>query len=136
MGYSKPEIVKFLVEKYKVTPSGAYYHFNTWDRWINNYSGFGNDRTLGAEVYERYRHIFREASFELLQCKDHNARVGLYRVMLEANKGMLSFYSNETVVDGKPIELSFNIDKYKISDDMIDPEKPIRNYKEAQRNES
>jgi len=136
MGYSKAEIVKFLVEKYEVTPSGAYYHFNSWDRWIGNYSAFSNDKTLGTEVYERYRHIFREASFELLQCKEHNARVGLYRVMLEANKGMLSFYSNETVVDDRPIQVSFDLDKYKISDNLLDLDKPLRDYKERQRNEN
>jgi hypothetical protein len=136
MGYSKAEIVKFLVEKYEVTASGAYYHFNAWDRWIKNYSAFSNDKTLGAEVYERYRHIFREASFELLQCKDHNSRVGLFRVMLEANKGMVSFYSSERVVDDRPIQVSWDLDKYKISNNVLDSDKPLRDYKEVQRNES
>ena len=134
-GFSNPEIVKHLKATFDITKAGVYYHLNSKDKWIDEYSKvFGKD--LGATIRQRFDHVYREASFRYLQSREDNARIGFLKVMLETNKVLLSFYSSDSVLDDRPIQLSFDIDKYKISNNMLDPDKPLRDYKKVQRKES
>ncbi len=91
MGFTQAETVKHLVEKFGVTESGAYYHFRTKQRWIKDYTDFNSVGDLQDQIFQRFNHVYREASFQYQHCQDHNARIGYLRTMVETCKCMQSF---------------------------------------------
>ena len=82
-GLSTRETVKHLQEKFGITASGAYYHFETRNKWLGQYCNF--DADYAFQVKQRFNHIYREASFQYQHATEDNARIGYLRTMLEAN---------------------------------------------------
>jgi hypothetical protein len=78
-----------LTEKFSITKQGAYYHFNTKEEWLPQYSGF--DADFAFAIRQRFNYIYREATFQYLHAQNDNAKVGYLRVMLEANSKCSDF---------------------------------------------
>ena len=98
-GLSKRETVKHLTEKFGITTSGAYYHFETRSKWLPQYANF--DRDFAFQVKQRFNYIYREACFQYLHSQNDNAKIGYLRTMLEANSKCAEFLP-EDAKDEKP----------------------------------
>ena len=98
-GYSKTEVVKYLQEKFGISRSGAYYHFNNRSKWLGEYSNLFQAEDLQFQVFNLFNHIYREASFQFLLSKNDNAKIGYLRTMLDANKHMPEFIPEGTEQD-------------------------------------
>ncbi len=117
MGFTQAETVKHLVEKFGVTESGAYYHFRTKQRWIKDYADFNSVGDLQDQIFQRFNHVYREASFQYQHCQDHNGRIGYLRTMIEASKCMQSFLPtnvDSTVDDVKRVLENYRWDMSKM----------------------
>ena len=90
-GFSERETVKHLTEKFGITESGAYYHFQTRDKWIGQYTDLSKAEELQFQVFQRYNYVYREASFQYQHCQEHNARIGYLRTMIDAVKCLKEF---------------------------------------------
>lgn len=90
-GLSKAETVKDLIEKFNITKSAAYYHFKTKDKWFKNYGDFSNSKNLVFELLSQLNYVNREASFQYLQAKDQNTKIGFLRVRLDALSKLAEF---------------------------------------------
>jgi len=84
LGFSKMETVKHLSEKFDITVSGAYYHFETIDKWIDQYLDFKNIKEFQFNILNQFNQINREASFQYLHTADPNAKIGFLRTRLAA----------------------------------------------------
>ena len=100
-GYSKAETVKHLSETFGITRSGAYYHFETLGKWSSQYLDFDNVKDFQFNIMNQLNTINREASFQYLQAKDDNSRIGYMRVRLEALSKLKEFLP-EGAKDDKP----------------------------------
>jgi len=84
LGFSKMETVKHLSEKFDITVSGAYYHFETIDKWIDQYLDFKNIKEFQFNILNQFNQINREASFQYLHTADPKAKIGFLRTRLAA----------------------------------------------------
>ena len=98
-GYSKTEVVKHLQEKFGISRSGAYYHFKNRSKWLGEYSNLFQAEELQFQVFNRFNHIYREASFQFFHTKNDNAKIGYLRTMIGANKHMSEFIPEGTEQD-------------------------------------
>jgi hypothetical protein len=123
-GNSPSEINKILQEKFHLSKAGCHYHWETYDKWIADYSDVANNKRLLGAVLQRYNYVYRSASFQFLQCSDHNGRVGYLKVMLDATKALHGFIPGAESMTANDIVLSWNLDKYK-DGDILNLYKPI-----------
>lgn len=91
LGFSKAETVKQLTETFNITRGGAYYHFETLSKWASQYLDFENVKDFQFNILNQLSTINREASFQYLQAKEDNARIGYLRVRLEALSKLAEF---------------------------------------------
>ena len=101
-GLSKAETVKHLNEKFGISKSAGYWHFETKDRWLKDYGDFNNVNELRFRILTQFEHINREASFEYLQSRDQNAKIGFMRVRLEALGKLSEFLPKDVEVKQTP----------------------------------
>lgn len=94
-GLSTRETVKHLSEKFGITQSGAYYHFENKDKWIGQYSDLTQSKNLLFQLFHRFNYVYREASFQYLHSQNDNARIGYLRTMLDAACQLRDFLPKE-----------------------------------------
>jgi len=84
IGLTKRETVKRLQDRFGITEQGAYYHFQTLDKWISQYLDFKNIKAFQFNILNQLNTINREASFQYMQAKDPNSKIGFMRTRLTA----------------------------------------------------
>lgn len=90
-GYSKAKTVKHLTEKFHITSSGAYYHFETLSKWSSQYLDFENVKDFQFNILNQLNHVNREASFQYVHAQNDNAKIGYLRTRLEALSKMAEY---------------------------------------------
>lgn len=81
MGFSKPEIVKALVEEYNVSDRTVYYDFQNRSKWQPNLSDIKDTDNILLKILNRYDQIYRHASKLYLTGSDQNVQLGALSIM-------------------------------------------------------
>ena len=84
-GLSKAEIVKHLQEKFGISSSAGYYHFETKGKWLKDYIDLSNSKENQFKYFTRFEYLYREASFRYMHSQEENEKLGWWSRMFDAN---------------------------------------------------
>lgn len=88
LGFSKPEVVKELTQKFQCSKQLVYYDYVTRAKWQPSLQDL-DAKNLMLKIYNRSEYIYRKASYMLLQSQNENAQIGALRCMLAANEQLI-----------------------------------------------
>jgi hypothetical protein len=85
LGFSQPEIVKELSQKFTCSGRTVYRDFECRDKWQPELQHLENHSQILMKVVNRYEQIYRQASIKLLTGAAEATHLGALNVMLKAN---------------------------------------------------
>jgi hypothetical protein len=85
LGFSQPEIVKELSQKFACSGRTVYRDFECRDRWQPELQHVENHAQILMKVVNRYEQIYRQASIKLLTGAAEATQLGALNIMLKAN---------------------------------------------------
>jgi len=85
LGFSRPEIVKELSQKYECSGRTVYRDFECRGLWQPEYLNVENHAQILMRTVNRYEQIYREASVKLLTGVQEATQLGALNLMLKAN---------------------------------------------------
>jgi hypothetical protein len=91
-GFTRPEIIDQLSEKFHVSPRTIRYYYRTRYKWQPEITGLASAKAAYHQALNRLEHIYRKFSLILLQASEDNAKIGALKGMLETQwkKAMIS----------------------------------------------
>jgi len=109
MGFSRSEITKELTSLFRCTPRAVQYDFKNRGKWQPVMDKF-DPQTSMLKITNRYKTIYRKASFMFLQSKREEIQLGALRIMIESTKALREVILpniREGEVKPDKIEISF-----------------------------
>ena len=85
LGFSPPEIVTELSQKYECSGRTVYRDFESRDQWQPELQNVKNHAQILLRTVNRYEQIYREASVRLLTGTQELTQLGALNIMLKAN---------------------------------------------------
>ena len=85
LGFSRPEIVKELSQKYECSGRTVYRDFECRGDWQPELQSVENHSQILLRTVNRYEQIYREASVKLLTGVQEATQLGALNLMLKAN---------------------------------------------------
>ena len=85
LGFSQPEIVKELSEKFQCSGRTVYHDFEGRERWQPELQHVEDHGRILMKIVNRYEQIYRQASIKLLTGAQEATQIGALNVMLKAN---------------------------------------------------
>jgi len=85
LGFSRPEIVKELSQKYECSGRTVYHDFECRGEWQPELQGVENHAQILMRTVNRYEQIYREASVKLLTGTQELTQLGALNIMLKVN---------------------------------------------------
>lgn len=82
-GHSKQEIVAFLSDQYKVSPSSIYRHFRNRAKWQAAFLGSVDPEACLHQTVSRLEHLYRETRILRQRAPDPNTQLGALRTMVD-----------------------------------------------------
>jgi hypothetical protein len=101
-GFSRSETVQILKESCQVNEATTRYHIRLMPKWIGVFVDLKNAEILRQQIANIYLQTIREASYQLRQATNDNAKIGYMRVRLEAAQQLCSFLPAEMVNNTPP----------------------------------
>lgn len=86
LGFSQPEIVKELSQKFACSGRTVYRDFECRDRWQPQLHHVENHARILMKIVNRYEQVYRQASIKLLTGAQEATQLGALNVMLKANR--------------------------------------------------
>ena len=75
-----------LSTKYKVHPRTVYKDFESKKKWQPELTELKDNQEVLLKIINRYEQIYRAASFVQFNTKNESARLGAFRIMMEATR--------------------------------------------------
>ena len=85
LGFSPPEIVTELSQKYQCSGRTVYRDFENRDQWQPELQNVKNHTQILMRTVNRYEQIYREASVRLLTGTQELTQLGALNIMLKVN---------------------------------------------------
>ena len=85
LGFSPPEIVTELSQKYQCSGRTVYRDFENRDQWQPELQNVKNHTQILMRTVNRYEQIYREASVRLLTGTQEATQLGALSIMLKVN---------------------------------------------------
>jgi len=84
-GFSRPEIVKHLSEKYQCTDRTIHYDFTKKSEWQPSILQLKEEQVL-MKILNRYDQVYRKSAFSALQAQSWQEKHSAWKIMLESNR--------------------------------------------------
>jgi len=84
-GFSRPEIVKHLSEKFQCSDRMIYYDFTRKPQWQPSIQQLKEEHVL-MKVLNRYEHTYRKAAFSALQAQSWQEKHSALKIMNDSNR--------------------------------------------------